>query len=196
MKKKSTHESLQIKSDRTMLPDSAPTSLHVGHSDIPFAPHSRNLGFSISSNTTLDKNVKNICRPACAEPWHIGSTRHLLTVNATKTLVRAFVLSKLDYCKSLLSDSPQNILNKLGKCTKLSSKISPEISQAWSFSIIFTGYQYAQELNTRLWLCFSIFTDSSLISLSFWLYTPLPDNTVLPCRHTYSPHCFHEDNII
>ena len=55
-------ESLLIKSDRIMLPDSAPTSIQVGNSDNPFVTHVRNLGITISSNTTIDKHVTNICR--------------------------------------------------------------------------------------------------------------------------------------
>ena len=40
-------ESILIKSDRIMLPDSAPTSIRVGNSDIPFASHARHLGLSL-----------------------------------------------------------------------------------------------------------------------------------------------------
>ena len=105
--------SVLIKSDRTMLPDSAPTSIQVGNSDIPFVTHARNLEITILSNTTMDKHVTNICRSAYAELRRISSTCHLLTVNATKTPLSAFVLSKLDYCNSLLCGSPQFILDKL-----------------------------------------------------------------------------------
>ena len=45
----------------------------------------------------------------------INSTRHYLSVQATKTLVSAFVFSRLDYCNSLLSGCPQYLLNRLQK---------------------------------------------------------------------------------
>ena len=45
----------------------------------------------------------------------INSIRHYLSVQATKTLVSAFVLSRLDYCNSLLSRCPQYLLNRLQK---------------------------------------------------------------------------------
>ena len=60
-------ESFLIKSDRIMLPDSAPTSIRVGNSDIPFASHARNLGIIISSNSIMDKQFANICGSAYAE---------------------------------------------------------------------------------------------------------------------------------
>ena len=85
-------ESVLIKSDRTMLPDSAPTSIRVGNSDIPFVTHARNLGITNTSNTIMDKYVTNICRSAYAELRRISSIRHLLTVDATKTLLSAFFL--------------------------------------------------------------------------------------------------------
>ena len=57
-------ESILIKSDRIVPHDSAHTSIRVGSSNIPFVTHGRNLGITISSNTTMDKHVTNICRSA------------------------------------------------------------------------------------------------------------------------------------
>ena len=46
----------------------------------------------------------------------VNSTiRHYLSVQATETLVSAFVLSRLDYCNSLLSGCLQYLVNKLQK---------------------------------------------------------------------------------
>ena len=116
-------ESILIKSNSIMLPDSAPTSIQVGNSDIPLVTHVRNLRITISSNTTMDKQVTNICRSAYAELGYISSMRHLLTVNVTKTLLSTFVLSKLDYCNSLLCGSPQFILDKLKKVQNSAAKL-------------------------------------------------------------------------
>ena len=46
---------------------------------------------------------------------HISSVRCLLFTDATKTLVSAFVLSRLDYCNCLLSVCPPCLLDKLQK---------------------------------------------------------------------------------
>ena len=45
----------------------------------------------------------------------INSIRHYLSVQATKTLVSAFVLSRLDFCNSFLSGCPQYLLHRLQK---------------------------------------------------------------------------------
>ena len=43
----------------------------------------------------------------------IYSIRHFLSTSATKTLVCSFVLSRLDYCNSLLAGCPQYLIDKL-----------------------------------------------------------------------------------
>ena len=151
-------ESILIKSDRIMLPDSAPTSIRVGSSDVPFVTHARNLGITISSNTTMDKHVTNICRSAYAELRRISSIRHLLAVSATKTLLSAFVLSKLDYCNSLLCGSPQFILDKLQRVQNSAARLVMKSC---------TGYQSAQRTDYKIsTLCFNTFTNSSLVYIA------------------------------
>ena len=46
---------------------------------------------------------------------HIISIHHLMSTDATKILVSVFVLSRLDYCNSLLFCCPQYLLNKVQK---------------------------------------------------------------------------------
>ena len=106
-----------------MLPDFAPPSIRVGNTDIPFVTHARNLRITISSNTTMDKHVTNICRSTYAELQCISSICHLLTVNATKTLLSVSVLSKLDYCNSLFCGSPQFILDKLQRVQNSAARL-------------------------------------------------------------------------
>ena len=43
----------------------------------------------------------------------ISSVRHLLSAEATTTLVCAFIFSKLDYCNSLLASLPKHLIHKL-----------------------------------------------------------------------------------
>ena len=63
----------------------------------------------------MTAHVVNLIRTANFELRHINSIRHYLSVQATKTLVSAFVLLRLDYCNSLLSGCHQYLLNKLQK---------------------------------------------------------------------------------
>ena len=79
----------------------------------PFPPRKKYLGVTLSSNLSMEKHVTNVCRSAYVEIRRISNIRHYLTTDATKTLVCAFILSKLDYCNSLLSSCPNQLLNKL-----------------------------------------------------------------------------------
>ena len=128
-------ESILIKSDRIMLPDSAPASIWVGNSDIPFASYARHLGIMISSNTAMDKHFTNICRSAYDELRRISSIHHLLTVKPTQTLclcslkVRPLQLPPL-WLITIHS-------GQASKRTKFCSKISNEILQVWSYTASF-----------------------------------------------------------
>ena len=112
---------LLIKSNRTSFRDIAPTrpTIRVGQSDIPFSDRAKNLGVTHSPATcqwtSMLRMPANLHTLSFAVLITIGSIRHFLTVDAAETLVCAFVLSKLDYCNSLLSGSPQHSLDKLQK---------------------------------------------------------------------------------
>ena len=71
----------------------------------------------------MEKHVTNLCRSAYVEIRRISNIRHYLTTDATKTRVCAFVLSKLDYCNSLLSSCPNQLLNKLQKVQNSAARL-------------------------------------------------------------------------
>ena len=102
-------ECLLIASNRTSLPSPHPTSIHIGDTDILFSLQAKNLGVILTNNLSMEKHVTNICRSAYIEIRRIGNIRHYITIDATKTLLCGFVLSKLDYCISLLSGFPKHL---------------------------------------------------------------------------------------
>ena len=67
------------------------------------------------------KQVSKICQSANLELRRISSVRHVLTVDAAKTLVTSLVLSRLEYCNSLLSGIPQQLIDKLQKVQNCSA---------------------------------------------------------------------------
>ena len=90
---------------------------------MPFSSSARNLGFFITDNANKGLHVNHICRSAYAELRRISSIRHYLTLKATQTLISAFVLSKIDYCNSLLSGSPAHLLDKLQRLQNSAARI-------------------------------------------------------------------------
>ena len=49
-----------------------------------------------TSDMSMELHIKNVCRSAYSELRRISTIRHLLSADSTKTLVSAFVLSRLD----------------------------------------------------------------------------------------------------
>ena len=71
----------------------------------------------------MEKQVTNICRSAYINIRRTSNIRHYLTIDATKPLLCAFVLSKPDYCNSLLSGSPKHLLDKLQKVQNSAARL-------------------------------------------------------------------------
>ena len=73
----------------------------------------RNLGVILDSTLSLHQHAMNVCRVAYLELRRINSIRNLLSIDAVKTLVCSLVLSRLDYCNSLLVGLPQYLIKRL-----------------------------------------------------------------------------------
>ena len=94
-----------VTSKRTMHLHSLPTSITIGNAQISFKQSVKNLGFKLDSHLTMNAHVSNIARTCYFELRRLASIRRFLTRIATATLVSAFVLSRIDYCNSLLLGS-------------------------------------------------------------------------------------------
>jgi hypothetical protein len=106
-------EILLIHPPNKPLPPSAPSSVSIGNADITLSSSARNLGVTITDTLSMDKHITNICRSAYNELRKISTIRHLLSFDATKTLVCSLILSKFDYCNTLLTGIPQHLTDKL-----------------------------------------------------------------------------------
>ena len=79
---------------------SFPDFITVDCASAPLSDSVKNLGVTFYCHLTMKTHVSNLVRSANFELRRISSIRHLLSTDATKTLVSAFVLSRLDYCNS------------------------------------------------------------------------------------------------
>ena len=120
-----TYNKLQLNNDKTELifivpkrllsSNLIPTSVQLENSSIQTSSTVRNLGFTLDQTLSFQSQIASVCRACYLELRRIGSVRHLLTEEATKTLISAFVLSRIDYCNSLLAGCPKYLLFKLQK---------------------------------------------------------------------------------
>ena len=99
-----------------------PSVIHIGDADVPFVSTVKNLGVTLDSNLSMSQHISNTCKAAYIQIRHISSI-NLLTTQATQTLVCSLVLSRLDYCNSLLSGCPQYLLDKLHKVQNAAARL-------------------------------------------------------------------------
>ena len=94
-----------------VIPNLAPMS--ISGCDIPFSQSVRNLGFYLDETLSMDAHIKYLCRILICQLRRIGKFRSFLSTDAANKLAVSLILSRLDYCNSLLAGLPDSKLNKL-----------------------------------------------------------------------------------
>ena len=87
--------------------------VRIGNAGIPPVSVVRDLGVYIDSDVTLRTHVTATVRSCFAALRQIRSVRRSLSHHALLTLVRALVVSKVDYCNSVLAGVSGSLLNRL-----------------------------------------------------------------------------------
>ena len=118
-----------ISSSRMSTALSIPDSFDIDNASVPFSDTVKNLGVTLDCHLSLKTHVLNLVRTANFELRRIGSIRSLLTTEATATLVSAFILSRLDYCNSLLSGCPRSLILRLQKVQNNAARLILRISK-------------------------------------------------------------------
>ena len=89
----------------------------VGNSEILPSKSARNIGTFMDLALNMETHINNIIRSCYAQLHSISKIRRYLTIDAAKTIVHAFVLSRLDNLNSLLYDIPAS--KKLERLQKI-----------------------------------------------------------------------------
>ena len=87
--------------------------LTVGYCDVDPVPHVKNLGVIFDENLNMNKHVDRTVQAAFFKLREIAYYRRFLTVDSLKTLIHAYITSRLDYCNSVLFGLPDNVLSQL-----------------------------------------------------------------------------------
>ena len=104
---------MNVSSSRLVHNLDIPKSVTIGSASVPFSSSVKNLGVYLDEHLDMKTQVKHLIQSANYELRRINSIRRFLTTEATATLVCALVLSRLDYCNSLLFNCGENLLDKL-----------------------------------------------------------------------------------
>ena len=98
-------------------------SLKVEGTLIAPAHEVRNLGVIFDENLTMNTHIDNLCRSMFATIRSISLNRDFLTTEVTTKLMISLVLSKLDYCNSLLAGLSEFLIHKLQRVQNCAAKI-------------------------------------------------------------------------
>ena len=118
-----------ISSSRMSTALSIPDSFYIGNASVPFSDTVKNLGVTLDCHLSLKTHVLNLVRTANFEVRRIGSIHSLLTTEATATLAFHFVISRLDYCNSLLSGCPRSLILRLQKVQNNAARLILSIAK-------------------------------------------------------------------
>ena len=109
--------------NRTKHLHSLSTSITIGNAQIPFKKSVKNLGFTLDCHLTMNAHVSNIARTCYFELRRLASNRRFLTSTATATLMSAFVLSRIDYCNSLMFGSTHDVTSHLQRIQNYAARV-------------------------------------------------------------------------
>ena len=128
-------ELMLVTSKRSMHLHNLPTSITIGNAQIPFKQSVKNLGFTLDCHLTMNAHVSNIARTCYFELRRLASIRRFLTNTATATLVSAFVLSRIDYCNSLLFGSTHDVTSHLQRIQNYAARVILRLPVSSSITI-------------------------------------------------------------
>ena len=83
----------------------------------------QNIGIVYDSTLSMEHQVNAVCRGAYLRLHNISRIRRFLTQDATKTLIQACVISKLDCGNALLSGVSTNLLRKLQRVQNMAARV-------------------------------------------------------------------------
>ena len=124
-----------VTSKRTKHLHSLPTSITIGNAQIPFKKSVKNLGFTLDCHLTMNARVSNIARTCYIELRRLAYIRRFLTSTATATLVSAFVLSRIDYCNSLLFGSTHDVTSHMQRIQNYAARVILRLPKSSSITI-------------------------------------------------------------
>ena len=128
-------ELMLVTSKRTKHLHNLPTSITIGNAQIPFKQSVKNLSFTLDCYLTMNAHVSNIARTCYFELRCLASICRFLTSTATATLVSAFVLSRIDYCKSLLFGSTHDVTSHLQRIQNYAARVILHFPKSSSITI-------------------------------------------------------------
>lgn len=88
-------------------------SIKIGEKQISQTSSATNLGVIFDKHLSSEGQIKKVCQSSFLHLRNFKKIRKFLTVEATQILVHAFIISRIDYCNSLIYGVPKYLINRL-----------------------------------------------------------------------------------
>ena len=111
-----------------------PSSITIGNAKIPFKQSVKNLSFTLDCHLTMNAHDSNIAHKCYFELRRLAFIRRFLTSTATVTLVSTFVLSRIDYCNSLLFGSAHDVTSHLQRIQNYAARVMLRLPKSSSIT--------------------------------------------------------------
>ena len=99
------------------------TSISIGNQNIHFSDSAKYLGVIFDKFMSLDPYIKEVCKKSHLKIRRIRQIRPYLTQKATESLVHSLISSSLDYCNSILYNTPSYLIKKLQLVQNTAAKL-------------------------------------------------------------------------
>jgi hypothetical protein len=83
----------------------------------------KNIGAVLDQHLRMDKQVSMVCKAAWFHLYQLGKIKKYLSTSQLKSVIQAFVISKLDYNNCLLVGSPKYLISKLQSVQNAAAKL-------------------------------------------------------------------------
>ena len=98
-------------------------SLNLGNSTIPMSDSVKNLGVIIDNTLSMQNFVSSTTKTCHFHLRRISKIRKYLSINSTAKRVVSLILSRIDYCNSLLSGLPNSTIQPLQRVQNNSARL-------------------------------------------------------------------------
>ena len=112
-----------VTSNRAKTIHNLPTSITIGNAKISIKQSVEYLGLTLDCYLTMNAHVSNIARICYIKLRRLASIRRSLTNTATATLLFAFILSRIDYCNTLLFGSTLDVTSHLQRIQNYAARV-------------------------------------------------------------------------
>ncbi len=99
------------------------TCFEFDNTNIPIVDKVKDLGVIIDSDVSLDDHVSYLMQSCFAQLRTIGHIRSYLTTESATTLVLSLVISRIDYCNSLLAGTTKTQIRKLQRIQNAAARV-------------------------------------------------------------------------